>query len=173
MYPKTALNKFIITNETDEYLEQLDWNYKLAVASSMERAQYFKSKRHFDVYSFTHPNQIHVYALKFLMRPNFPFANELNKFIEHATDGGLINKWRTKYQSHFKPKYQDETFFFKIENYLLIMVIFAHLIFLANFIFVLERIVFKRVQMRRWRRFWRFVEMMIDPDRHFLLKKYV
>lgn len=169
----TALHDFAITNASNEYLEQLDWDEKLAVVSSFERAQYFKTKNNFDSYCFTHPNIVYEYATKFLCRPHFPFANELNKFIEQATDGGLINRWRTNYQSHFNPKYQDEAFYFKIENYLLIMVILVHMIFLSYFVFVLERIVFKRVQLRGWRKFWRFVEMIIDPDRHFLLKKYV
>ena len=91
MYPANTFDKFTVTNK---YLEQLDWNDKLAVVSSLERAQYFQSQRHFDFYSFTYPNQIYVYALKFLMRPNFPFANKLDRFIELRYIEMIIDPYR-------------------------------------------------------------------------------
>lgn len=173
MYSLAALNKFIIINDIDVYLERLDWNYKLAVVSSIERAQYFTTKRHFDLYSFNHPNQVYGYTLKFLMRPHFPLANELNRlFIGQASESGLINNWLNNYRSQFKTKYQSEIMYLKLENATLMLVIAAFLWLSSLSVCLLERIVFRKVRTVGSRRFWRYIEMIIDPDRHFLEKKY-
>lgn len=172
MYPAAVLNKFIITNATDEYLEQLDWNNKLAVVSSLKRAQYFRLQHRFDIYSFTYPNQIYEYTLKFLMRPNFPFANDLNRFIQQATEGGLINKWINNYRWHLKVADQNEIVYIKFQNWALFLGILLIVWLFLISLFMLERTVHKKVRTIGSRRFWKYIEMMIDPVRRCFLNKY-
>lgn len=173
MYPKAALDKFTVTNVTSENFNRLDWNDKLAVASSFERAQYLRSKSYFDLYFFDHPNQIHTHASKFLMRPRFSFVNELDKFIEQASNGGLINKWLKRYRLVSKGNDPDEYRYLKFEN---LAFHFGNSIIVwlfALFVLMIERIVFRKVRMVGSNRFWRYVEILIDPDRHFLMNKYI
>lgn len=173
MYPKAALDKFTVTNVTFENFKRLNWNGKLALASSFERVQYLKSKSYFDLYFFNYPNQIHTYAPKFLMRPRFSFANELNKFIEQASNGGLINKWLKRYQLVYKGKDSNGYMYIKIENLALLLCIFVIIWLFTLFVLMIERIVFRKVRMVGSNRFWRYVEILIDPDRHFLMNKYI
>lgn len=173
MYPKAALNKFTVTDVTSENFKRLDWNGKLAVASSFQRVQYLRSKSYFDLYFFNHPNQIHTYAPKFLMRPRFSFANELNKFIEQASNGGLINKWLKRYRLVSKGNDPEEYRYLKLENLAFPLCISGIIWLFTLFVLMIERIVFRKVRMVGSNRFWRYVEILIDPDRHFLMNKYI
>lgn len=143
------------------------------MASSFERAQYLRSKSYFDLYFFNHPNQIRTYAPKFLMRPLFSFANELDKFIEQASNGGLINKWLKRYRLVFKGKDSDEYMYIKFENLELILGISVIILLFALFVLMIEKFIFRKVRMVGSNRFWRYVEILIDPDRHFLMNKYI
>lgn len=169
MYPI----KFQITNDSKTDLQQLNWNSKIAVAGSFERAQYFKLKYNLDLYSFTHPNNIYEYPTKFLWRPMFPFANELNAFIKQATDGGLIDKWQKSYRPSMNRKTANQIMLLKFENFIPIFIIWVGIVLVLFSYLMIERIVYKKVRMQGSRQLWRYTELMIDPERHFLLKKYI
>lgn len=169
MYPI----KFQITNDSKSDFQQLDWNSKIAVAGSFERAQYFELQYNFDLYSFTHPNNIYDYPTKLLWRPLFPYANELNTYIKRAVDGGLINKWQKSYRPSMNRKTENQIMYLKFENFIPIFIIWVGVVLVLFSFLMIERIVYRKAQKQGSRQFWRYTEVMIDPERHFLLKKYI
>lgn len=95
MYPK----KFQVVEHPYIFLNKLEWNNKLAVAVSTElsfsrvKTENSQIFHQMDFYCFDQPNIIYKYSLKMLTRKSFPYLNELNDFIQRASDGGLIVKW--------------------------------------------------------------------------------
>lgn len=107
------------------------------------------------------------------MRPNFPYSNELNRFIQQATEGGLINKWINNYRWHLKVADQNEIVYIKFQNWALFLGILLIVWLFLISLFMLERTVHKKVRTIGSRRIWKYIEMMIDPVRRCLLNKYV
>lgn len=162
------IEKFQICDDINSCLSQLDRNAKLAVAISRERTLDLKSSSKF---CFEYPETIYEYPMSFSVRQHFPYLRELNRFIQMASAGGLIMKWRVdnQIQAHYNNKentYQN----FTMGNYYGFFIIWG-IIFLIDFgILLLEIFVHKKVRMSNPSRFWIIVEMVIDSDRHFWLE---
>lgn len=165
-----------MVNYPELYFEQLEWNDKLAVAVSYELSLSFlriggnrcdpKTK----IYCFDAANSIYDYGLKILMRKDFPLINELNQFILYASESGLINKWLMGNRSLTEKKPLFEYVSFKAESLIVALMIFIGMILLALIVIIVETIVHKKIQGQNFIPFWHYVEIMIDPYRHFLLE---
>lgn len=106
------------------------------------------------------------------MRKGFPYQVELNKFIQHISENGLIMKWYRKHKfGSFVEK--PPTFQF-IEITIEMFSIIGSLVIIELFVILLtlllERMVFKNVRSQGAIRLWCYIEMIIDPYRHFLLE---
>lgn len=155
-----------MTNDTNEYMEQLEWNDKLAVAT------FYRMQSRFGpiAYCFDNFENIYEYPLSILMRRDFPLVNELNKFIQYASSSGLLTMWikQHKFDSpveieHEMPKINLETGFFLVLIYLAVV---CGLLCLT----AAERIIYSKVRNENSARIWRYIEMAIDPHRYFLLR---
>lgn len=104
------------------------------------------------------------------MPNNFPLINELNQFIEQAKDSGLITKWLKG--NRFEPFLEKPPEFQFIEiNWVAIITLFSiclSILSLASVVLIIEIIVDKKVRAKNSARYWRYIEMSIDPYRHFL-----
>lgn len=162
----------LLKTNTDftKHLNQLNQNDRLAVASSFERIQYVASINNLNVYCFKHPNQIYEYSTKFLIRPHYPFSNELNKFIDRASDGGLIIKWLQRYRFPMKKRVEHILEPFRAENFIAQMGVYFFMLTSAFCALILERFVYRMVRMQNTWRIWRLLEIMIDSERYFLLR---
>lgn len=165
------LKNFMVCDDLDVCLSQLNRNPKLAVAISREHAHNSRLISISELYCFDNFETIHKYALKFLIRKEFTYKSGLNHFIQMASAGGLIEKWRSI--SRIRSQYAYEKKFYGIitlENFYGIFLIFisilAHLILLHFF----ENIVNGKARKPNPFRFWLFIEMVIDPYRHFWLE---
>lgn len=78
-------------------LSQLHQNSKLAVAISREHA--YASRLPSQLYCFDKEHIIYNYALTFLVRKDFRYLNELNRFVRAASAGGLIEKWQRSFRT--------------------------------------------------------------------------
>lgn len=91
MYPN--LRNFEVTEQPEQYLSDLQWNDKLAVAISrdhyLSRSENGLNYQNI-AYCFDHPNFICGYSLTMLARKDFSFLDELNDFIQRAVEGGLV-----------------------------------------------------------------------------------
>lgn len=88
-----------MTNNTNAYMRQLEWNDTLAVATTIERVQRIFGSM---AYCFDNLQNIYEYSLSILMRKDFPLSNELNKFIQQASSNGLLSMW-LKYNQFESP----------------------------------------------------------------------
>lgn len=169
MYSDKTLRNFIITNDISDYLHQLERDNKLAIATSYERIRKYQSNSGAKLYCFNDMNNLYGYPLKILMQKNFPYADELNRFIMHASEGGLIYKWLKRRNRSEKPT-KLHYFYFKLESLLFGGTIFLGTTALTFLILFVEMIVFKNVQKANPALIWLFMDMAIDPERHFLLE---
>lgn len=154
-----------------EYLHRLGWNDRLAVATSFD---HFRNDRILSkfVYCFDEANNIQTYPLKVFVRKDFPYQVELNKFIQYISENGLTIKWYKKHK--FGPFFErPPTYQFieiSIEMFLIIGSVAIIGLFVILLILLLERMVFKKIQSQGAIRLWHYIEMIIDPYRHFLLE---
>lgn len=172
-YSSKWLQQFIISDDSklDLYLSKLNENSRLAVAISREHARNFQRNARYELYCFENSEIIYDYALKFIVRKDFPYLNELNAFIRSASGGGLIEKWRLNNQ--IKTKYKRENQ--EEERVMMIMedlygpiLVVGFLVIFIFLIFLFEFLVYKKK--RTHSGIWLYLEWAIDSDRHFMLE---
>lgn len=154
-------------------LKQLHLNPTLAVAIPREFGRSIREHLNFPFHCFRRPEIIHSFALKFRLHEDFLYKNELNEFLIVATETGLIEKWRSDTRTRFDRRYAVE----EVENGLMtldnlsgILILWALLNVIVALLFLLEIIVYRQVKRHNARRFWKAIEIIIDPDRHFMLE---
>lgn len=164
------MRNFKIVNNTNQYLNALKWENKLAVATSMELIRHGRFKHLSHIYCFDKSNEsIYGRSLSILVRNNFSQLNELNRFIDLAKSSGLINQWLKQYQVFTEIPLKYEYTPFQLDSIMFELVIYIGIASLATIVLVLELIVNKQVHSPNARKFWRYIEIVIDPYRHFLL----
>lgn len=162
------MSKFQVTSATQDYVDQLEWNDKLAVATSVEQIR-FHSK--FKVHCFRNPQSIYEYPLSFFVQKDFPFLIELNMFIQQTGSSGLLSKWLGNYQNEFSIKSDNFRYIeMNIDTIWYMGSVCLCMLLTAFLVLNVERFIHKRTREMDVLRVWRFVEIMIDPKRHFLLK---
>lgn len=165
------MQNFKVSNNLTEYLNQLDWNNKLAVATSLERVRNDRllSK---SVYCFDESNNIQTYPLKIFMRKGFNLQKKLDRFIEYTIENGVIVKWTRKntFRSFVEERRiqmdYDEV---KAEIFKFFVPVILGVSLGAFVIMVFEVIVHTKVHSHGSAKLWRYIQMMIDPERYFLL----
>lgn len=169
-YPLASLRNFKLCENLDVCLSRLLREPKLAVAISYEHAQNSHLILSTDIYCFERSEIIYDYALKFLVRKDFGHLHQLNAFIKAASSSGLIEKWRLDNRiksqvengktSYFKTMNMDE-----LQGYFVVCAIMVTVNFV---VFLLEKYIHNKVREPNHSRLWNIVEMIINPDRHFL-----
>lgn len=141
----------------------------LAVAVSKANVKNDEIFARLNPFCFNGPNHIYEYPLKILAAKRFPFMSELNRFIEMANEAGLIVKWLEGI--HFGPICEKKPLFEYIEvtfeMFAVFLVIIHGMNLFTGFILIIERIAFKEIHMQNVKPVWRFVDMMINPERYF------
>lgn len=151
-------------------LQQLHTNRYLAVAISLEHAQYTHLISKSKIYCFENPETITEFAVQMLVRKDFPYLNELNAFINKAKESGLILKWLNENRNHQIHKEMHEGYGqINTETFLIIFIAWIGLTFIPSLIFVIERIVFHWAHKQNPTRISIFLEKMINSERYFLL----
>lgn len=148
-------------------IQQLTLNRKLAVALPRTFAESKLFSQSIQLFCFNSPDDIYDYPLKFLMQKDSPLAEKLNEFIKDTSEYGIIMKWLNdyKYKAGKEIKYEYQTFSGK--NLIIALVVLMLMSTFAFCIMLVERLVHKKVQQRSLP-FWRLLEIIIDPHRHFL-----
>lgn len=153
-------------------MPQLEQNSKLAVATSIERVQKMRLDSNLKLFCFDYPNNIYEYPLTILMKKDFPLLEELNTFIQYASDGGLIVKW-LKGNRYSSVSEKPPNFNFSEGNFnshWFNGIIFCSVTLLSLAVFFVEILIHRNIQGNKSSIFWRYCQMIIDPYRYFLLK---
>lgn len=166
--PHKSLQKFNICENLDVCLKRLDSNQRLAVAISLEQAQ--SSRYASKIYCFRKSDAFLAYSLQILVRKDFPFLEELNKFINAASASGLIEKWQTDNKARCDFKYPTDRFHqMTMDNFVTFFILWISLAIVPCFVFVLENVIFYMTHKQNPTKFSHYLELWIDGDRHFLL----
>lgn len=162
------MKNFSICDDLDVCLSQLGHNSKLAVAVSREHSRNSRLIASSQFYCFENTQIIHKYALRFLIRNNFPNLNELNQFIQMSSASGIIEKWRSMSEIQIPYKnYELHYVEMNLENCAGCFVLFFLVYVVVIPLVVFERIVHKKVQSLNVSKVWLIIDMLIDPHRHF------
>lgn len=175
MYTSKSLSNFELVDQPNDHLFQLERNDRLAIAISKELSlsPIRKGNNRMDpklkIYCFGNSNSLHEYELTLLLRKNFPYLNEMNKFLKYASGVGLIEKWLKNYRSIAEkpPSYDYEMF--KAESLYIAFTVFLCMMFASFIVVIMEKFVHKTVRTGNGGRFWRYIEIIIDPYRYLLL----
>lgn len=162
---------FEVCKNLDFCLSQLEWNSKLAVAISREHAHNNLLISASKFHCFENSEIIHGYSLKFFVRKDFKYLNNLNEFIQMACTTGLVKKWRIESQIRSKYKHIEKIYgFLTFENFYESYFQWFVLEISIILILLLERLVHRKVRQAKHLRIWTHIEMFIDPFRHFWLE---
>lgn len=167
IYPPALIERFAICNDSESCLNQLKSGRSMAVAFSREYIKTISPAIISDIYCFEPNHSIYEYNLYFLVEKKFKYLNELNEFILRASRGGFIEKW----SSHEKFKFHSQSFIrpITLEKLSSLFLVCFPLVCLALSVLMLERIIHERSRNRNVQRIWRWADIIIKPDRHFLL----
>lgn len=154
-------------------INQLRFDSQMAVAISHDHARRIRKLAAQQFYCFERAESIHNYALKFYVRSNFPYVNELNAFIEALSENGLIEKWRAdngiayKFQSVRQDSEDIKITLQKIIGLLCFTIILQLLIV---FVLFSEILIHKCARKTNCHRFWIIAEKTINPVRYFMVE---
>lgn len=165
------MNYFKICDNLDQCLSRLSGNPKLAVAISRERAYNSLLILASQIYCFD-SEIIYEFDLKFLVNKNSTILTDLNEFIQSAIESGLIKKWRFDNQMIKLPcKYIQKVYGqLNLEHHFGMIIIWGLMITFVFFVFLLERVVYRKVRSSNAARYLKFIEIAIDGERHFWLE---
>lgn len=157
-----------MTNDTNAYMRQLEWNDTLAVATTIERVQRIFGSM---AYCFDNLQNIYEYSLSILMRKDFPLSNELNKFIQQTSSNGLLSMWLKQNQFESPIEIKKKGFQQVSADTIFYLLIF-HFSFSLGLLLLVnaERFIYKKVRTENSTQIWRYLEMGIDPHRYFFLR---
>lgn len=167
------MSRFQIVKHPSDYLREIELNDKLAIALPREMLL-FRTGNESDmiqnIFCFDHPNNIYESPLQLLMRKKFEFSNDLNKFIWYAKESGLIAKWLMDKRSikGKEPQFKYEAL--KADSFTIPIMLYSCILAMAVIAFITEVIVYKKIRTSNSLAIWRYIEMMINPDRLFYLK---
>lgn len=104
------------------------------------------------------------------MRKGFDLQKKLDRFIEYSIENGVIVKWIRKYTYRtFDEKWRIQMDQAIAEIFTFFVPIILGLFLGASIIFLFEVIVHTKVHSHGSAKIWRYIQMMIDPERYFLL----
>lgn len=166
------LHKFVTVSNPYEYLHELEWNDKLAVGVSLGNMQNDEIMSRLNLYCFDRLNHIYEYPLKILASKRFQFMVQLNRFIEMANEAGLTVKWLKGIR--FGPISEEKPLFeyavVSIEVFIVFLIIIFSMFVFTVFVFTIEKITFNKIHSENITKLWKFVDMMINSKRYFLVE---
>lgn len=165
------IDNFEICTDLEHCLNQLGKNQKMAVGLSRSYALNERNPLNPRFYCFDKFEFIYEYDLKILMRKNFSHQKRLNRFIEMASESGLIEKWSKRIVRQYStPKDEDMYKHIKSNNFYGIYLLVTAVNISIIVIFFFERYVHKMAHAPNSSRFWVYLDLYISPDRFFWLE---
>lgn len=163
------LRNYEIVSNPYEHLQHLEWNDTLAVAVSLETVKNDELFSRLNIICFNAPNRIYEYPLKILAKKRFAHLVKLNRFLELASEAGLIVKWLKGFNfdmSEKEPLYEYAEV--EVEIFFILGVITTCLHIIAILLIILEWKTFMKIHTQTNARAWQLIDKMIDSDRYFL-----
>lgn len=150
-------------------IKQLETDDALAVAVSRERALNNRLLHRDKMFCFA--ENIQTQPISLILRKHYPFENDLNEFIVRATEAGFFVKWK----KDSRLKYEHEVFgtqYMKLDHLYGAMLAAFLMLILATFVFITERVAYRRAHSSNATRFWKLVEILMNPVRSFMLESF-
>lgn len=153
-------------------MNQLSYNDDLAIAVSHDYALNYHLMHGTNIHCFNGFETIQEVSLKVLMKKDFRYIDELNRFIKYSVEGGLIKKWLTNEEmlhkyDQIEPPFYEMTLKSAVSFFFILIALWVFCIFVA----LAEHIVYRKAKKQQNpSKFWIYAERMINTDRLYLLE---
>lgn len=167
------INEYRLCADINRCLMELEHNGRLAVAISHKHATSNSKIPNRAIYCFAGKEIIYNYPISMFIHENHPMTTLINDNIRRAFEGGLFRKWKTDHSINFNPKVDSSArpFQLGIDHLFTPVALFTVFACFAFGAFIAEIIVHYHIQKHNCGRFWKIADMLIDADRHFLVRK--
>lgn len=167
-FPEDRIRSFETCNNTEKCLKRLILDDGLAVATSRRHCESLSIRR--DIYCFDTSQSIRNYLKTFLIRRDFDRQNEFNNAVEQVMEAGLIAKWEKDYTLKREiDKNNMEVESVHMGDTYGPWMILGTLFSFSSLVAAIEQIIFRKAHNKNSKSIWKWMSMMIDGDRHFLL----
>lgn len=165
---------FKLCGSADECLNLSYLNQDIAVAISSEYFRSISKDITANIYCISEDRFSSKHGLNFLLQQDFDLKAELDRFISMANEGGLISKWMADLNlDHIKRHQHMNNNNSEVSMAHMISIYFTcgSIIALSLLVFLAEIIIHSHLKLSsksKATQFWKILESLIDPERHFL-----
>lgn len=172
--PASRIDDMAIEIDIDDCLRRLHYNFDLAVAVSRQYALNQRILSQSKMYCFDETENIHNYHVSLYMRKGHSAEMKILEHLRRVYESGLIEKWRRDSRINYLYDAEDLT---RMSRKLTMSHLYGGLFMYAlclciSFVaFIGECVVHRRLRCRKPKTGWKWLDMFIDSDRHFMILK--
>ncbi|XP_055299443.1 uncharacterized protein LOC129567020 [Sitodiplosis mosellana] len=168
LVPENEIRSFEVCDDIEKCLKRLTFDDSLAVATSQRYLESLNIRR--DIFCFDTSQNIYSYLRKFLIHTDFKLKDSCNNAVKWIMEAGLIARWKKDFSFKRDIDIENaEVHSVNIEDLLGALILFGGFFMLAIIVAGIEQITFRKAHFGNPKSFWKWMSMMIDGDRHFLL----
>lgn len=167
------IDEYRICPNVDDCLLDLPLDNRLAVATPRNTAMNNINIPNWKIYCFSNTEHIYDYPLSLFMQHEHPLLSRINRIVQMSMEGGLFTKWNLDCRNNINRSYNyyhaNGSITLTLEHIFTGLVLYAVFVSFAIGAFIAEHIVHPIARRRNCARIWKWFDMLIDGDRHFLL----
>lgn len=161
------MRSFEICEKINECLHRLEFDEKLAVASSRLHVKTIPFQQ--NIFCFSQLQNIQNNFISFMIRSDFPHRNQFDQIIKRIVASGLISKWKNDLEIYRELHISREVRTMNITDLQIMFEMFC-IATVASFVIVLlEMFINYKVKSKNSMNFWKLLDKIICGKRCFLL----
>lgn len=172
-FPARMIDGYRVCTNIDDCLLDLPLNNRLAVATPLKHATNNRFVPNRKIYCFSEAEHIYSYPVPIFMHPDHPLLPQVNRIIQKSLEGGLFVKWNRDGGSDINRSSANDhpngPIVLSLEHIFTGVALSATFGLFAIGAFIAELIVHPIARRRNCARIWKWIDILIDGDRHFLL----
>ena len=166
-YSQEQLQNFEVCDDIDECLNRLEFDDKLAVATSRYHIEAMQQQQ--NIFCFEPSQNIYNYLNTFMIRNDFPMKREFDEILKRIITSGLLSKWQ-KDMRHYRASIELNTQW-KILNFGELTYAFTMFVGLiaALMALIAEIYIYKKANSVNATNYWKFWDKIICGKRYYFL----
>lgn len=161
------MKNFEICDEIDKCLHRLEFDEKLAVATSRLHVNVMPMLQ--NNFCFTQSQNIQQYFISFLIKKNFPLRNQFDEIIKRIETSGFFFKWKHDLQTHHNSNVNREFRRLSIADLEFMLAMLLCTTAASFVIIILEIFINYKVKSKNSTNFWKLLDKIICGERRFFL----
>lgn len=162
------IDSFVISEEIDSALARVQWDRKLAVATSRKHAFNLPNVSQDGIYCFQKTHNIQTKPLSMFLRKSYHLLPQLNHILRQLMESGHFEKWERDSRLR-SANSVDQGRMVRLDHFMVMNKILIGLLSGASLVFLLELFTYRMIRRRKRSKFWRLIHLILEPQRLFLL----